>query len=108
MANSTTSIKNTIGWFHSFMPPDSSWTNSVLIWGITLLIEVPFMIATYDMAERKAVAAERRARGEKSRDRDTVGAVLLWLFLAAVNVAGQIAFLVLITRIGGDVVSCDV
>src|SRR6266699_1720406 len=23
---------------HSFMPPDSSWTNSVLIWGITLLI----------------------------------------------------------------------
>ena len=86
----------------SFMPPDASWTNKVLIWGITLLIEVPFMIATYDMAERKAVAAERRARGETVKDRDTVGAILLWLFLAAVNVAGQVAFLVLITRVGGN------
>ena len=91
----------------SFMPPDGAWTNKVLIWGITLLIEVPFMIATYDMAERKAVAAERRARGEKNRDRDTVGAVMLWLFLAAVNVAGQIAFLVLITRVGGDAFAGD-
>src|SRR5712691_9735134 len=40
---------------HSFMPPDSGWTSSALIWGITLLIEVPFMIATYDMSERKAI-----------------------------------------------------
>lgn len=91
----------------SFLPPDGAWTNKVLIWGITLLIEVPFMIATYDMAERKAVAAERRARGEKNRDRDTIGAVLLWLFLAAVNVAGQIAFLVLITRVGGNAFAGD-
>lgn len=92
---------------HSFMPPDSSWTNSVLLWGITLLIEVPFMMATYDMAERKAVAAERRARGETLKERDRVGALLLWLFLAAVNVAGQVAFLVLITRVGGSFVAGD-
>lgn len=87
---------------HSFMPPDTSWTSSALIWGITLLIEVPFMIATYDMAERKAVAVERRERGEIKADRDTLGAILLWCFLAMVNVAGQIAFLVLITRVGGN------
>ena len=87
---------------HSFMPPESSWTSSALIWGITLLIEIPFMIATYDMAERKAVAVERRERGDTKADRDTVGAILLWCFLAMVNIAGQIAFLVLITRVGGN------
>jgi hypothetical protein len=87
---------------NSFMPPEGAWTNKALIWGITLLIEVPFMVATYDMSERKAVAAERRARGEPTRERDLVGALLLWLFLAAVNVAGQVSFLVLITRVGGN------
>ena len=86
----------------SFMPPDEAWTSKVLIWGITLLIEVPFMVATYDQAERKAVAAERKARGEKAIERDTIGSLILWGFLALVNVAGQVAFLVLITKLGGN------
>jgi hypothetical protein len=59
-------------------------------------------MATYDQAERKAVTAERRGRGETNRDRDTVGSLIAWLFLAAVNVAGQVAFLVLITKLGGN------
>ncbi len=92
---------------HSFMPKDESWTSSVLLWGITLLIEVPFMVATYDMAERKAVAAEKRARGEPTSDRDSLGAVVLWIFLALVNVAGQVAFLVLVTRVGANPFSDD-
>jgi hypothetical protein len=87
---------------NSFMPHDSAWMNKALIWGITLLIEIPFMVATYDMAERKAVAAERRAREKPTKERDMVGALLLWMFLAVVNVAGQVAFLVLITRVGGN------
>lgn len=91
----------------SFMPKEGAWTNKVLIWGITLLIEVPFMIATYDMSERKAVVAERRARGDPYRERDIVGAILLWCFLAAVNVAGQVAFLVLITSVGDNPFSGD-
>ncbi len=91
----------------SFMPKDGSWTTKVLLWGITLLIEVPFMMATYDMAERKAAAAEKQARGEKNTDRDTIGAIMLWLFLAAVNVCGQVAFLVLVTRVGADPFSAD-
>jgi hypothetical protein len=86
----------------SFMPQDEAWTSKVLIWGITLLIEIPFMMATYDQAERKAVTAERRGRGEITRERDTVGSLMAWLFLAAVNVAGQVAFLVLITKLGGN------
>ena len=86
----------------SFMPPDEAWTSKVLIWGITLLIEVPFMVATYDQAERKAVAAERKARSEKTTERDTIGSLILWGFLALVNVAGQVAFLVLITKLGGN------
>lgn len=91
----------------SFMPKDEAWTSKVLIWGITLLIEIPFMMATYDQAERKAVTAERRGRGESNRDRDTVGSLIAWLFLAAVNVAGQVAFLVLITRLGGNPLTND-
>src|SRR5579875_3073055 len=35
----------------------SDFMSKVLLWGITLLIEVPFMIATFDQAERKRVRA---------------------------------------------------
>jgi hypothetical protein len=91
----------------SFMPKHEAWTSNVLLWGITLLIEVPFMVATYDMAERKAVAFEKRAMGQPTTDRDTVGALLLWLFLALVNVAGQVAFLVLVTKVGANPFRAD-
>src|SRR5579875_3551859 len=38
----------------------ADFMSKVLLWGITLLIEVPFMIATFDQAERKRVRAEKR------------------------------------------------
>ncbi len=82
-----------------FMPKDEAWTTNVLLWGITLLIEVPFMVATYDLATRKERAAEARELGNGRHDRDTVGAVLAWCLMALVNISGQVAFLVLVLKV---------
>lgn len=79
---------------------DDSLTSKVLLWGITLLIEIPFMIATYDQSERKQARAEKKALGKPYQENDTVGSVVMWFFLALVNVAGQVAFLIFITNLG--------
>jgi hypothetical protein len=72
----------------------------VLLWGISLIIEIPFMIATYDQSERRERAAERRARKEDPTIPGKVGSMVFWCLLAAVNIAGQIAFLAFVTRAG--------
>jgi hypothetical protein len=72
----------------------------VLLWGISLIIEIPFMIATYDQSERRERAAEKRARGEDPTMPGTIGSLVFWIILALVNVAGQIAFLSFVTRAG--------
>jgi hypothetical protein len=77
----------------------------VLLWGISLIIEIPFMIATYDQSERRERAAERRARGEDDRMPGTGSSLAFWCILALVNVAGQIAFLSFVTRAGSSLSS---
>lgn len=72
----------------------------VLLWGISLIIEIPFMIATYDQSERRERAAERKARGEDATMPGTISSLVFWCVLALVNVAGQIAFLAFVTRAG--------
>lgn len=72
----------------------------VLLWGISLIIEIPFMIATYDQSERRERAAERKARGEDATVSGAGSSLLFWCLLALVNVAGQIAFLSFVTRAG--------
>lgn len=79
--------------------------DNVLLWGISLIIEIPFMIATYDQAERLAKDAERRSRGEPLNTHGKAGSILLWLFLAVVNVTGQISFLVFVTHAGFNLAS---
>lgn len=72
----------------------------VLLWGISLIIEIPFMIATYDQSERRERVAERRARGEDANVPGALSSLLFWCLLALVNVAGQIAFLSFVTKAG--------
>lgn len=72
----------------------------VLLWGISLIIEIPFMIATYDQSERRERAAERRARGEPENLPGKVSSLVFWCLLAAVNVVGQISFLAFVTHAG--------
>lgn len=72
----------------------------VLLWGISLIIEIPFMIATYDQSERRERAAERRARGEDDNIPGKMSSMVFWGVLALVNVGGQIAFLAFVTRAG--------
>ncbi|EFH90799.1 hypothetical protein [Ktedonobacter racemifer] len=71
----------------------------MLLWGVTLLIEVPFMIATYDLSSRKKRAAEARERGRETKEHDTFGAVVAWVCMAVVNITGQVAFLALVTNV---------
>jgi hypothetical protein len=68
--------------------------------GISLIIEIPFMIATYDQSERRERAAERRARGEPDNLPGKVSSLIFWCLLALVNVVGQISFLAFITHAG--------
>jgi hypothetical protein len=77
----------------------------VLLWGISLIIEIPFMVATYDQSERRERAAERRARGEPATLPGAVSSLFFWCLLAAVNVAGQIAFLAFVTHAGYSLAS---
>ncbi len=72
----------------------------VLLWGISLIIEIPFMIATYDQSERRERAAERRARGEPDNLPGKVSSLVCWCLLAAVNIIGQISFLAFVTHAG--------
>jgi hypothetical protein len=88
-----------------FLPDDHNPWTQVLLWGVTLLIEIPFMIATYDLSSRKKRVLEAREAGRASRDKDTVGAVIAWCFMALVNITGQVAFLVLITKASPDAVA---
>ncbi len=87
-------------YLHHFMAQDNSLTTQILLWGITLLIEIPFMMATYDQSTRKKRAMEAREQGHYKRLPDAFGSVAMWFLLAGVNIAGQIAFLVLITQVG--------
>lgn len=72
----------------------------VLLWGISLIIEIPFMVATYDQSERRERAAECKARGEPNTIPGKISSLVFWTLLALVNVAGQIAFLAFVTRAG--------
>jgi hypothetical protein len=72
----------------------------VLLWGISLIIEIPFMVATYDQSERRERAAERRARNEEENIPGKNSSLVFWVLLALVNVAGQIAFLGFVTHVG--------
>src|SRR2546430_406305 len=83
-----------------FLPQDNSPWTQVLLWGITLLIEIPFCIATYDLSGRKKRAVEAKRAGREAPDKDTTGAVIMWCAMASINLAGQIAFLVFITKVG--------
>lgn len=80
----------------------SDLPSKILLWGITLLIEIPFMIATFDQSERKRVRAEKKAMGVPFQDADTTPSIIGWGFLALVNVTGQIAFLLYITQLGAN------
>jgi hypothetical protein len=82
-----------------FLPTPTLWSE-VLLWGISLLIEVPFMIATYDQAERRARQQERRAQGGPAVQPGDRLALLCWIGLAIVNVCGQVAFLAYVTHAG--------
>lgn len=77
----------------------------VLLWGISLIIEIPFMVATYDQSERRERAAERRARGEDENIPGKISSLVFWCVLALVNVAGQIAFLAFVTHAGYSLAS---
>lgn len=72
----------------------------VLLWGISLIIEIPFMIATYDQSERRERTAERRARGEPDNLPGKGSSLVGWCLLAAVNIVGQISFLAFVTHAG--------
>lgn len=83
-----------------FLPQDNSVWTDLLLWGITLLIEIPFAIATFDLSGRKGRAIEARRAGLEPPDRDTVGAMMMWFVMAAINIAGQMAFLFFVTKAG--------
>lgn len=83
-----------------FLPDDNSIWTQVLLWGITLLIEIPFAIATYDLSERKARAVEAKRAGHEPPDKDTTGAIIMWCLMALINIGGQMAFLFFITKAG--------
>jgi hypothetical protein len=83
-----------------FLPQDNSVWTQVLLWGITLLIEIPFCIATYDLSARKERAVEAKQSGREAPDKDTPGAIGMWLMMALINIGGQAAFLVFITKVG--------
>lgn len=83
-----------------FLPDDNSLWTQVLLWGITLLIEIPFAIATYDLSGRKKRAVEARNAGQEVPDKDTAGAIGMWVVMAFINIAGQMAFLFFITKAG--------
>lgn len=83
-----------------FLPDDNSPWTEALLWGITLLIEIPFAIATYDLSERKARAVEARRAGHEPPDKDTTGAIIMWCMMACINIGGQMAFLFFITKAG--------
>ncbi len=83
-----------------FLPSDNSVWTDVLLWGITLLIEIPFAIATFDLSGRKSRAAEAKRAGQEPPDKDTTGAVLMWFVMAAINISGQMAFLFFVTKAG--------
>ncbi len=82
-----------------FLPTPTLWSE-ILLWGISLLIELPFMIATYDQAERRARQQERWAQGGPGWTAGDRLALLCWIGLAIVNVVGQVAFLAYITHVG--------
>ncbi len=83
-----------------FLPQDNSIWTQVLLWGITLLIEIPFCMATYDLSGRKERAVEARNAGYIAPDKDTPGAIGMWCAMALINIAGQMAFLFFVTRAG--------
>lgn len=83
-----------------FLPEDNSVWTQVLLWGITLLIEVPFAIATFDLSGRKGRAIEARKEGLEPPDRDTPGAIMMWFAMAVINISGQMAFLFFVTKVG--------
>lgn len=83
-----------------FLPDDHNPWTDVLLWGVTLLIEIPFCIATYDLSGRKKRAVEAKRAGREAPDKDTTGAVIMWFVMAAINIAGQVAFLVFVTKVG--------
>ncbi len=83
-----------------FLPSDNSWGTQVLLWGITLLIEIPFCMATYDLSGRKERAVEAKRVGRDAPDKDTTGAIIMWCAMALINIAGQMAFLFFITKAG--------
>jgi len=76
----------------SKMQANNAWAR-ILLWGITLLIEIPFAIATYDLSERKKRGVEARAIGQEPPDKDTGPAIGAWFIMASVNIVGQIAFM---------------
>lgn len=82
-----------------FLPTPTLWSE-VLLWGISLLIEVPFTMATYDQAERRARQQERRAQGQPAVQPGDRLALWCWIGLALVNITGQIAFLAYVTHAG--------
>jgi hypothetical protein len=83
-----------------FLPDDNSVWTQVLLWGITLLIEIPFCMATYDLSGRKERAVEAKREGREEPDKDTPGAIGMWLAMAVINIGGQAAFLFFITKAG--------
>lgn len=83
-----------------FLPSDNSLWTQILLWGITLLIEIPFCIATYDLSGRKKRAVEAKNTGQEPPDKDTTGAIVMWVVMALINIAGQMAFLFFITKAG--------
>jgi hypothetical protein len=83
-----------------FLPEDNSFWTQALLWGISLLIEIPFAMATFDLSERKERADEARRSGQEPPDRDTPGAVMMWFAMAIINISGQMAFLFFITKAG--------
>ena len=83
-----------------FLPSDNSIWTQVLLWGITLLIEIPFCMATFDLSGRKERAVEAKNAGYDAPDKDTPGAIVMWVTMALINIAGQMAFLFFVTKAG--------
>lgn len=83
-----------------FLPSDNSFGTQALLWGISLIIEIPFCMATFDLSGRKERAIEAKNAGYDPPDKDTPGAIAMWIAMALINVAGQVAFLVFITKVG--------